>query len=94
MCEEYDIIADANEISLPYIAYLYGKSKTHFLRITGCLWALEIAFKVLALLDPIPKEKEQFVDSVLVKLAEIQDSTIIQIEVVRKAAIIMDYFMD
>lgn len=93
MCEEYDIIADANEISLPYIAYVYGKSKTHFLRITGCLWALEIAFKVLALLDPIPKEKEQFVDSVLVKLAEIQDSTIIQIEVVRKAAIIMDYFI-
>ncbi len=57
------------------------------------MWALEIAFKVLALLDPIPKEKEQFVDSVLVKLAEIQDSTIIQIEVVRKAAIIMEYFI-
>ncbi|CAF1001127.1 unnamed protein product [Brachionus calyciflorus] len=94
VCEEYDLIADENEISLPYIAYVYGKSKTHLIRIIGCLSVLNNVFKVLSMLETIPQKKEDFIDSVLGKFFELQDSLVIDIDVVRMAVMVMDYFID
>ncbi|RNA13181.1 hypothetical protein BpHYR1_000406 [Brachionus plicatilis] len=61
--EEYDIIAKKNEIYFPYIAYVYGKSKKHLIRIAGCLKVLEVAFKILSQIETIPDKKELFINS-------------------------------
>lgn len=94
ICEEYDFIADSNEISLPYIAYVYGKSKTHLIRITGCLWVLEIAFKILSQIETIPDNKDLFVNAVIEKFSKIENRNVITVQVVEMAAIVMKYFID
>ncbi len=94
VCEEFDLIADANEIHLPYVAYVYGKSKTHFIRIIGNLWALEVAFKVLTLIDPIPTVKNEFIEIVTTKFAEINDSNVITIDIVKSAVMVINYFIN
>ncbi|RNA01588.1 hypothetical protein BpHYR1_028691 [Brachionus plicatilis] len=94
ICEEYDMIAKANEIYFPYIAYVYGKSKTHLIRIAGCLWVLEVAFKILSQIETISDKKELFISSVSEKFAELKDSLVISIEVVKMASKVMNYFID
>lgn len=93
VCEQYDIIADANELNLPYITGVYGKSKTHFIRLIGCLAAIETTFKVIALINPIPTEKSEFITEVHNKLAEFPDRNSITVEVVKMAMMVSDYFI-
>lgn len=93
VCWEFDNIAEANEIHLQYIAYIYGKSKSHFIRIAGCLWALDISFKILSQIDPIPTNKDEFIAAVLNELSLIESSNIIEIHVVKMAVKVMDYFI-
>lgn len=92
--EEYDSIADANELTIPYITAIYGKSKHHFLRIIGCLWALEIAFRVLKLIEVIPSDKDAFISEILTKYATLEDPTVVTIEVVRVAIMVNSYFIE
>ena len=92
--EEYDNIAQANEIRLPYIAYVYGKSKMHLIRITGILWAIDVAFQVLAKMDSIPDKKEAFIESVFKCLELVNDSNVIPISIVQMTIMVMDFFID
>ena len=93
-CWEFDNIAEANEVQEQYIAYIYGKSKSHFKRIAGILWVLELAFKVLNAIDPIPSDKNEFIAAVLNIFSTIDDSSVINIHIVNMAALVTDYFID
>ena len=89
--KEFDRIAYSNEVDTPFISYVYGKSKTHFYRITGCLMALENAFKILKQLKPIPENKDDFVQAVTEKIEENQPE--ITSSVVETAKMVTDYFI-
>lgn len=91
--EEFDKIADANELTTPYITSVFGKSKTHFMRILGCLWALDVAFLTLKLMTVIPTEKTLFISEVLAKYAILNEPTVITIATVTKAKMVVDYFI-
>jgi len=92
--EEYDTIADANELSTPYISAIYGKSKHHFMRIIGCLWALEVALEVLKSIEVLPTEKDAFISAVLTKYATLKEPTEVTIEVVGVAKMVNSYFIE
>jgi len=91
--EQYDNISTANEVDLPYISQIYGKSKTHLARFIGCLWALEITFKVIAMLDPIPTEKDAFAAAVSEKYALIQEPNVVSLAVVEMASSVNNFFI-
>ena len=91
--EQYDNISTANEVDFPYISQIYGKSKTHLARFIGCLWALEITFKVIAMLDPIPTEKDAFVAAVSEKYALIQEPNVVSLAVVEMASTVNNFFI-
>jgi hypothetical protein len=104
---EYDNIAEANEIKLPYISYVYGKSKSHFKRISGCLWCLELAFIVLDNLKTIPTNCDEFINTVNAEVESINESlnttnsttgvfytNQIDLNVVTAASKVMQYFID
>jgi hypothetical protein len=93
LCAKYDQIAIANEIDEQYIAYVYGKSKSHFKRIAGCLWAIEIAIKVLTQIEQIPTTREEFIDVVLSNVALISNSNEIDLDCVTKASKVIEYFI-
>jgi hypothetical protein len=104
---EYDNIAEANEIKLPYISYVYGKSKSHFKRISGCLWCLELAFKILDNIKIIPTNCDEFINTVNAEIESINESlnttnsttgvfytNQIDLNVVTAASKVMQYFIE
>jgi len=57
------------------------------------LWALEITFKVIELVDPIPTEKEEFTAAVSESLSTIAIQDTVSLDVVNMALMVSDYFL-
>ncbi len=57
------------------------------------MWALEITFKVIELVDPIPTEKEEFTAAVSESLSTIAIQDTVSLDVVNMALMVSDYFL-